>query len=126
MTARFWTFHNGDWVKLSLRPEQTLATYHYQRDEEGYSSQSVVWTHNGLGVFRETSTRGRDCDGVRSSTFEDYCPMRRLAHVPCVDRTYDGAETPEHDEKGAPMRRPRWTESAPTRCYDQYAEAAGY
>lgn len=116
--ARFWVFENGGWVKLTLRPDQSLSWYSYSRHEEGYSSIGITWTHEGSRILRESVTDGRDCDGRHGYSQEDACDLDLLASVPSY--------TDDHDHRGWLIHRPEWREASAAACYDEYAQVAGY
>lgn len=110
-TAKFW-FYAAGWVRIRLRPGQTLEWGVSTPTDEGYHSQSVRWTHDGDHVTRILTTDGRDCDGRFSTESLTTCPIDRLA-----------AEThPIHPKWPA---TPAW-ESVRSRQRDYSAEAAGY
>jgi hypothetical protein len=50
--ARFWTWWNGGWVKLTLRPGQRLVLHAFRRTDEGYSEQHEEYKHEGSAVLR--------------------------------------------------------------------------
>lgn len=113
--ARFWAFQNLGWVKITLRPGQSLQWGKSYDNGEGWSWESCRWTHSGSFVLREYGSGGTDCDGRSSSSGEDCCDFDRLQSVPSFV------------EFGRPaVLRPDWQESAPVRCYDQFAQMAGY
>lgn len=115
MNARFWVFENDAWVKLTLRPGQTLRWEQCQDTDEGYSYRSVRWSHHGELVVRYTDDGGRDCDGRHETRSTDECPLGELQSVACdLD-----------DGRGVTMR-PDWREAQPTEAYDEYAQSAGY
>lgn len=108
--ARFWTFINGDLVKLTLRPGQELHHSAGELHEEGFSRESHVWSHEGNHVREELTRDGRDCDG-RYAHYADYvCPL-------------DGLRT-RWNEYGKYFA-PAWQE-AHAEQYDEFAELAGY
>lgn len=108
--ARFWTWINGDWVKLTLMPDSSLTHYVGHRTDEGYHSETVTWEHDGDGVVMSCSTDGCDCDGRLSSESEFFCPLDRLQ---TEDREEEGILAPEWHKKTVWQR-------------DYEAEKAGY
>lgn len=114
--ARFWTWCGDGWVKVTLRPGQSLLWGRFERTDEGYNVESCRWEYDdGLGlVMEEYTSGGRDCDG-RLTVHTDYvCPVDELAAVPA-----------ESDEYGDRPARPAWVRTADWQR-DEYAEAAGY
>lgn len=84
MNARFWTWTTGGFVKLALRPGQSLTQHEGGAHEEGCSYTHTTWTLLSDGyVVCETVTNGRDCDGPHSSYSKRICAMENLsARVP--------------------------------------------
>jgi hypothetical protein len=109
MNARFWVLgRNAEWVKLTLKPGQSLSwAYAYDHDE-GWSAHCETWNHRGDHVERAWINNGRDCDGRMSSGGELVCAISDL-----TARNVDGLAVPE------------WVTSE-TWQRDAYAEAAGY
>ncbi len=117
--ARFWHWSNG-WVKLTLKPGQTLSWGEYHRTDEGHSFQTCAWTHTGPEITRQWCHGGRDCDGRIETSGADLCPLDRLANVQaCPD-------DPERFHEGRLIHRPDWKEAEQTRVYDQFAQASNY
>lgn len=111
MTARFWVWHVGAWVKLSLRPGESLCHTFSAQTDEGWRAESNTWV-NESGCVRWTwHTYETDCDGPTERGGELVCKVEDLAKVPAWD-----------DET---IRRPEWdVEEKYSR--DFAAEAAGY
>jgi hypothetical protein len=110
--ARFWVFANNGFVKITLRPDQSLTWGWSARHEEGWSSEVVTWTHTGTAVERERSCDGRDCDGRTSEDQITACALDALA-------TWD-TTLPD-----APGLVPTWDDVRTSR-YDEYAEGMNY
>ena len=107
--ARFWLFsHNGDWVKLTLKPSQTLSWGSFSEDEEGWTRVSQAWMHEGDRVRMSWYEDGTDCDGRLSAGGELVCPLEAL-----TARSVDGLLVPDWDTEQ------RWQR-------DYAAEAMGY
>jgi hypothetical protein len=115
--ARFWVWHLGGWVKLTLRPDQQLETCHGDTHEEGYSCESVRWTHEADHVRQEWSTWGRDCDGRHESNGKSVCPLAQLKARDLEAESEDAANTG--------IFVPDWKHGEMTHR-DHTAEAAGY
>jgi hypothetical protein len=120
LTARFWEWINGSWVKISLKPNESIRHYQGSNDEEGYSAEFNSWTNEGHRVVSASRFEGRDCDGRMSRTVVSSCSPDRLQHL----RAYQ-CEKFENHHRGLPIMRPKW-ERESSRQFDQYAEAAGY
>ena len=112
--ARFWQWVNGGWVKLTLKPGQTLAHHTCNKHDEGWTSTGNTWAYDAeTQTIESTLTQdGLDCDG------------RSSYHCSCWT-TLDKLRENEFDEDGAIIATPRW-ERGERVCYDQYAEQAGY
>lgn len=91
--ARFWLCsHHGDWVKLTLKPGQTLNWGSFSEDEEGWTRVSRAWIHEGDQVRTLWLDEGIDCDGRVSDGGEMVCPLDSLAVLPI-----DGVLVPDWD-----------------------------
>jgi hypothetical protein len=112
--ARFWVWHNGGWVKLTMRPGQSIVLTSGGLNDEGYSYSRERFTFNGLTVVVEGVTHARDCDGRMDSYSEHYCGVDDLK-----------AMEAEVDEYGERPARPHWELGS---CFqrDEQAELAGY
>lgn len=108
--ARFWIWHSpGDcWVKLTLRPGQTLSFGYGGRTDEGWSYHSETYSHDGDYVSCEVENDGVDCDGRLSSCNRFTCSIHDLAA-----REVDDRHVPEWTRVHASWR-------------DYEAEKAGY
>lgn len=109
--ARFWTWINGGWTKITLAPGASLCHDVAYATEEGGRAEFRVWDHEGDCVYSSYSWRERDCDGLGSGGFDARADLARLAAIPGHDPS-DPA-------------RPDWTDCAEWRR-DHAAEAAGY
>lgn len=110
--ARFWTWMNDGWVKITLSPGETLAHYTCRSHDEGWSSTANSWEYDGETIVSTLTEDGRDCDG------------RSSYHASCWT-TVDKLRENEFVESGEVIRTPRW-EQGERVCYDQFAEQAGY
>lgn len=127
--ARFWEYINGGYVKITLRPSADLSWGRWTRTEEGYASEGLTWTHKETFVLRQAEHSGQDCDGRHGQTDTAFCLLENLRSVPAYTLEYrDGIQRacPENCGPNERVCRPAWETHHPTRCYDQYAEAAGY
>lgn len=122
--ARFWTFENDAWIKITLRPGQSLSWGKSARTDEGFAAEGNTWSHEGDRVLLQWSRSGRDCDGFVSEAGELSCALSELASVP-VFCEVDG-EPCHETHAGRAILRPEWEKVGPVRCRDSFAEAAGY
>lgn len=124
--ARFWIFHNLDWIKLTLRPGQTLEFASGGPTEEGYSYHAQHYefdTDDGLIRCTEHDNY-RDCDGPGERTISYVCPIDQLAAREAEPVTeWIGGKIVDTGETRPD--RPDWQEE---RSYqrDVYAEQMGY
>ena len=79
--------------------------------EEGWSSQSEQYTHEGDRVVNEMCSSGRDCDGRLDQYSKWECKLDELQNDP--------------PRPSKPLSTPDWTKVSASQR-DQYAEAAGY
>ncbi len=129
-TIRFWTYHNGGNVRLTLTEERPLFWVGGGATDEGYQEESCSWSLEGDTVTFEQTTRGRDCDGRYSSHAVSTCAIDRLTAVPaydCIQPTAgrDGYRAPSVNASGHPIGRPDWKLQA-YESRDHTAEACGY
>ena len=117
--AHFWVDYRGSWVKLTLKPEQQLAVGYSEPDEEGYSFQRSVYTHEGHRVVEAWSNGGRDCDGTITHSGVCWCSLDEL-------QAHEFPRDPQDHHEGKPIMLPKWEKMANDRIYDEYAQAAGY
>lgn len=112
MTARFWVWHRGAWVKLSLKAGQTIAHSFSVQTDEGYRAEDNVWG-NEAGCVRWTWCKQEtDCDGRHADGGELVCKVEDLRR--------EGPYTPTGE-----VYTPTWdVEEKYSR--DFTAEAAGY
>ena len=124
--ARFWVWWHDGWVKLTLRPDQTLTAAYGGPTDEGWSSYCESWTHEGDRIVRECTSDSSDCDGRHSNYSDDACPLDQLAVIGHVKQTpwVEGIGCKLVNDPDAPLT-PDWQEVKSSQ-YDQFAEAAGY
>lgn len=77
-TARFWIWHRGGYVKLSIPAGHKFTHFHADRHEEGWSIEETSWEFDGHKVTIHAETDGTDCDGRLSSSDVLTCPVSRL------------------------------------------------
>lgn len=112
--ARFWVYERGGWVKLTLRPGQSLEIYTGGPCDEGSHFESVRWVHEGSRVVCEYQTWGSDCDGRREYHSVRACKLGELKGMDHTD-----------PESGERLALPTW-ERAEEGQRDYSAEEAGY
>lgn len=107
--VRFWMWHNGGYVRLTLRDGQSLSWQTRGPTDEGWHAEGETWRYECGVVLNEMWTDGVDCDGRLSTESEFVCPWTDLAaHV-----TPDKVGTPKWERASAGQR-------------DYSAEAMGY
>lgn len=112
--ARFWVFENQSYVRLTLKPFESLSMHSGGLTDEGYGYFWSRWTYEaGEGVVTlEYSSDERDCDGRLSRGGELACPV---AELDGLEPAWEGGE-----------RRSDWREAEPAWQRDESAEAMGY
>ena len=116
--ARFWTYHRGGYVRLSLRPGEQLRHETGGPTDEGYHGEASIYTHAGDDIALDWATWGRDCDGRTESYGASFAPLATLTARDAFDLTNGASEA-----RG--IRLPVWNRGR-TRNRDHAAEAAGY
>ena len=114
--ARFWTWANGAYVKLTLKPGQRLSWSRFIREDEGWSESGETWelSRDGLAIILEWYSDGCDCDGRLSNGGDMIASADPFTFEPSPQCA-----------PGEIIMRPDWQDG------DQYqrdyqAEAAGY
>ena len=112
MNARFWVQNADDFVKLTLRPGQSLSHSQGRPTDEGWASLARTWSYDlpEFLVRCEYVDDEVDCDGRLTRGVELECPLHRLEAL-----TFNA--TP-------PL--PFWEKRAPSWQRDYQAEVAGY
>lgn len=124
--ARFWTLCNGGWVKITLRPGQTLTHFVGGPTDEGWHMDSESWSHDGEYIERVCISDGSDCDGRLTRSTVLRADINTLAEIPCKEYKtvyYPGFCRDEPVECG--FSRPDWYEVDSSQ-YDQFAQAMNY
>lgn len=115
--ARFWEYVNGDVVKITLKPGQTLHWRQAHQTDEGWSSEEHTWSYVAdplvPHVLNEYVNDGRDCDGRLTRFTDSEC---------LLDLLQAGNESYAIDP---PVRYPAWQKVGSSQR-DYAAEAAGY
>lgn len=117
MNARFWDFCNGGWVKITLKPHQTLSWENYSNTDEGFSFIRQNWIHNDDMVSYVEYSSGRDCDGPTEYTLIQRARMCDLKSVPVYDYRKGRGKCLFH--------KPIWSTIKESQR-DHFAEAMGY
>ena len=117
--ARFWTYVNGGWVKLTLEPGQFFEWHEGGPTDEGWDWTTHTWQSIGEYVSHITARNACDCDGRMEWA------NRYRAHVLALRNhlPYTPALFPLGDNK--PLLVPRW-ETISRSQRDHEAEKAGY
>lgn len=61
--ARFWIYHNGTYIKLTMVPDQVFTVSSGGPTEEGYSYDQTTYSYDGETVTSEHTSQSSDCDG---------------------------------------------------------------
>jgi len=109
--ARFWTYANGSFAKITLSEGQVISHTSGGDCDEGYHWESNRWRLESGFVVRDIDTRSRDCDGRHSSATTLVCPVELLTAT--APDEYREVPTPQWEEADSEQR-------------DYTAEAAGY
>ena len=125
--ARFWIFWKGDWVKITLKPEQTITIHEFSHTDEGWSSTCETYLYDGEDerVICSIANESRDCDGKHGHYSDYHCPVGELASL---EREEITEWTVGGEMVGTGVfrpSRPNWQELTASQ-YDQYAETMGY
>lgn len=117
MNARFWTYHPvaDSFVKLTLKPGQTLHHWQGWPTDEGWSSAAMTWSFDGEVVCREVIHDGQDCDGRLTTMRRQQCALADL-RVMREDDTLRDHKSPW---------LPDWSDVSSSQR-DYAAEAMGY
>jgi len=78
--CRFRAHFNGCSVIITIRPGQTLSHGQFYRHEEGWTSQSTVYSlsDDGTELTRECTDDGTDCDGRLTRYYDCQADAYRL------------------------------------------------
>lgn len=109
--ARFHVYVNGGYVKLTLRPGQSLQWAKSEWNGEGSSWQWDKWENDNGVVINTYASGGRDCDGIHREGGARHCAIDKLKG--------------EADYEDSSILKPEWINGA-AEVYDQYAELANY
>jgi hypothetical protein len=108
--VKFWTFSaTGALVKIKMRAGDTFRHHWGARTDEGWSSEDLQFSFDGVRVTCETFTEGVDCDGRMQRFGESFF---------FAGQEHQGTEL-------AGVRFPKW-QSLASGQRDYTAEAAGY
>jgi hypothetical protein len=119
--ARFWVWENDGWIKITLKPGQTLRHFRGGETDEGYSNEWQSYEYDGDEgtVVSRYSNESRDCDGRHVYYADSHCPISELQARP------PEPADPEWGTEEIPVPRPEWRKGSASQR-DYYAEAMGY
>lgn len=115
-TARFWTFWRGGFVRLRLRPGQSITLRDAAQTDEGFAACAETYRHDGDIVTCAMATWGRDCDGRHEWSADFECEISRLG-----DQRID----PMKEGEQPSVYTPAWRKIGSGQR-DYTAEACGY
>jgi hypothetical protein len=118
-TARFWTWLNDGWVKISVPIDKPMTWGKSWNNGEGYSCEHNTWEWDGSHLTENSGYSGTDCDGRHSSQSNRFVEPERIKSVQCF-AWWDNEKFPILG-----MFMPDWTEGKRSQR-DYSAEAAGY
>lgn len=110
LTARFWSYVLGGWVRLALRDGETLTHSTGGPCDEGCHYETYSWSRDGETISFSSQQWGRDCDGGYERSHEATCAIWDLAARDSFEDTHG---------------TPQW-EKVDSRQRYYAAEAAGY
>src|SRR5688572_21903129 len=123
---RFWIWWRDGWVKLTVRPHESLTAARFSHHDEGWSSCSETFTHSPDGVFSTEVHDGRDCDGRLTLTYRRFAKCEDLAKIPAAPKlgSEDNPIHPPSDyHDGGLIHRPEWKPTKAAEVFDEYAQA---
>jgi hypothetical protein len=129
--ARFWVFWNYGPVKLTLEPGQSLTAHRWERTDEGWSSETEIYRHEGDRVRCKAKNDGRDCDGRLTSLWEGEAMLDGNRPPLCHFNSFQDEKGRYFEEwtayrhNGGECRRMEF-KTVEESQRDEYAEAAGY
>ena len=121
-TVRFWTYHHGSLVKISLRDGQRATLIEGGPTDEGWSSRSNSYQRSGFTVTLTWGSDGADCDGRLTTGGITVANIFALHRQYVEDELLAGTILAEHY---GPRTMP-WRQVEDYPVYDQYAQAMGY
>lgn len=126
--VRFWEWINGSWVKITLPHGKEVCWGKSWDNGEGWSYERRAYSYSDGYIYDEWETGGTDCDGRCSQNGAYICKLDEIA----IEPVYHDEPRPfqcgpvDWEFNGKHIMKPNWTKYRNTRCYDQFAEAAGY
>jgi len=78
MNARFWHYHNGDCVKLTMRKGDVIEFNDGGPTDEGYHYTHTQYEFDGEVVRKSCASQSLDCDGRLDQHAEYVCPLEDL------------------------------------------------
>ncbi len=116
--ARFWTYWNGGWVKLTVRPGRPVELFSARRTEEGFTRFREGYEIEGARLVCQWHEEGRDCDGPYERGGWCWSKLDEMAADDMAERCPD-------DPACDGIRVPNWQKGG-RHQRDVFAEAAGY
>lgn len=114
--ARFWVYRHGSWVKVTLRPGQSLDTCEWGPTDEGYFQSYATWVYEDGIVKFHYYRKERDCDGLFENGGCLVCALDEL-------QAKENYSKDEH--AGKVIMVPEWIDEDSWQR-DHSAEAMGY
>ena len=118
MTVKFWHWHNGSYVRLTLREGKSIRLTTGGPNEEGYditeqilSIDRTLYRDSSPVVVCHVGNESRDCDGRYSSSRTLLCPVTELN---------------ARNSRSGELPTPEWVQEDDCDYRDYSAEAAGY
>lgn len=119
INVRFWDWINDGWVKITLRPGETIRREKSQTTDEGFcnSLETYLYDETDGSIMATYDSQSRDCDGLFYQG-----AVLALVHTFWVDESDERVRKQPDFPVGW---HARWE---PTERYqrDMTAEAAGY
>lgn len=125
--ARFWTWINGAWVKITLRPGQSLEWNTFEYTDEGWAASDEVWEYEDGVIVNHMASSGTDCDGRIDHYYSRFCHVDDLSAIGAQTRLWQNwiNDEPVFHSDGECPPRPDWQEGESSQR-DYYAESMNY
>lgn len=126
--ARFWLYWNRSFVRLTLKPGETMSFHTGGYHDEGWWRDAETFEYRDGIVYRSVARDSTDCDGRHGSYRDLECPVDKLKAVkPCgwLGNIYQGWELKQKVAGQEGVMLPDWEEES-AREYDQFAEMMNY
>lgn len=120
MNARFYVWENGQDIKITLRPGESVSWSSGGATDEGWSRDYETWSFDGTFVYNESISDGVDCDGRLTRECQSICHLMDLRKCQPTQRDWTSGE----DVAWGPLV-PQWRKLERSQR-DQFAEAMNY